>query len=285
MEPIYLLFTAAMVVASLGCLWDARGDSEGLTLYGTAVVYGLILEKLVIVAFGAYTYPAESYALSVFGVPLAIAFGWSAVIYAGTTTARAYEVPLPALPGFVALYALHVDLSMDAVAIRVPFWTWTPPGPWFGVPLGNFFGWFCVAFLFAGWFELLRRRVDHPLALGAGTLGASLLTLLAALEVWTHLVHSVALGTGILLCLGVLSALGLVRFRPSFAGLPARTAAGATLLFHVFFVGVLLWTGTYRTTPPLAVVSVAALGVGVAVHAVPERELTRRRRTRRESRR
>lgn len=279
MQPIYLLFTGVMVLASLGCLSDAWGDREGLTLYATAVVYGLILEKLVIVAFGAYTYPAESYLFDVFGVPLAIAFGWSAVIYAGTTTARAYGIPLRSLPGFVALYALHIDLSMDAIAIRVPFWTWTPPGPWFGVPLGNFFGWFAVAFLFAGWFELLRRRVTNPLALGGGTLVAALATLLVALELWTTFVESVALGTAILVGLGVCSALALARWPPAFDDRPARSAVAATLLFHVFFVGLFALTGTYRTLPVLGVVSVAALGVGVGVHALPER-IMRRRRTR-----
>jgi len=282
MRPTYLLFTGAMVLASLGCLWDAWGDREGLTLYATAVVYGLVLEKLVIVAFGAYTYPAEAYLFDVLGVPLAIAFGWSAIIYAGTTTARAYGVPLRSLPGFVALFALHVDLSMDAIAIRVPFWTWTPPGPWFGVPLGNFFGWFCVAFLFAGWFELLRRRLSHPLALGAGTFVAALATLLVALELWTTFVEGVALGAGILLVLGVLSALALVRWPPTFADRPARSAVAATLLFHVFFIGIFVVTGTYRTLPVLGVVSVAALGVGIGVHALPDwaRTVTRRRRTR-----
>jgi len=279
-QPIYLLFTGVMALASLGCLWDAWGDREGLTLYATAVVYGLILEKLVIVAFGAYTYPAASYPFDVLGVPLTIAFGWSAIIYAGTTTARAYGVPLRALPGFVALCALHVDLSMDAIAIRVPFWTWTPPGPWFGVPLGNFFGWFCVAFLFAGWFELLRRRVANPLALGGGTLVAALATLLVALELWTTYVESVALGTGILIGLGALSTLALVRWPPTFDDRPAVTAVAATLLFHVFFIGVFVATGTHRALPVLGVVSVAALGVGAGVHALPGTVATRRRRRR-----
>lgn len=281
MQPIYLLFTAVMAFASLGCLWDARGDREGLTLYIAAVIYGLIMEKLVIVAFGAYTYPAEAYIFDAFGVPLAIAFGWSAVIYAGTATARAYGVPLRSLPGFVALYALHIDLSMDAVAIRVPFWTWTPPGPWFGVPLGNFFGWFCVAFLFAGWFELLRRRVSNPLALGGGTLVAALATLLVVLELWTTFVESVALGAGILIVLGICSVLALVRWPPTFADRPARTAVAATLLFHLFFIAIFVVTGTYRTLPVLGVVSVAALGVGVGVHALPDwrKSVTRRRRT------
>jgi uncharacterized membrane protein len=146
------------------------------------------------------------------------------------------------------------------------------------VPLGNFFGWFCVAFLFAGWFELLRRRLSNPLALGAGTLVAALLTLLVALELWTTFVESVALGAGILIAAGALSALALGRWRPTVAGRPARTAVAATLLFHGFFLGVFVATGTYRTTPVLGVVSIAALGVGIGVHTLPE--LRRRRRTR-----
>ncbi|MFB6255716.1 MAG: carotenoid biosynthesis protein [Haloplanus sp.] len=278
MQPIYPLFTAAMGLASLGCLWDARADREGLTLYVTAVVYGLILEKLVIVAFGAYTYPAGSYLFDALGVPLAIAFGWSAVIYAGTTTARAYGVPLPSLPGFVALYALHIDLSMDAIAIRVPLWTWAPPGPWFGVPLGNFFGWFAVAACFAGWFELLCRWVSNPLALGGGTLVAALATLLAALELWTTFVESVVLGASILIGLGVLALLALARWQPTFADRPARTAVAATLLFHGFFIGVFVVIGIGGTLPVLGAVSVVALGVGVGIHALPS--LMRRRRTR-----
>jgi len=92
----------------------------------------------------------------------------------------------------------------------------------------------------------------------------------------------VALGTGILIGLGLLSALALVRWSPTFADRPARSAVAATLLFHVFFIGVFVVTGTYRTLPVLGVVSVAALGVGIAVHALPgQREnLTQRRRTR-----
>jgi len=150
------------------------------------------------------------------------------------------------------------------------------------VPLGNFFGWFAVAFCFAGWSERLRRRLSYPLALGGGTLVAALGTLLVALELWTTFVESVALGAGLLVGLGLLSALALVRWSPTFADRPARSAVAATLLFHLFFVGVFVVTGTHRTLPVLGVVSVAALGVGVGVHALPGRveNLTRRRRTR-----
>jgi uncharacterized membrane protein len=40
-----------------------------------------------------------------------------------------------------ALVALTLDLLMEPVAVRSGLWRWTPPGPWLGVPIGNFVGW------------------------------------------------------------------------------------------------------------------------------------------------
>ena len=64
-------------------------------------------------------------------------------------------------PLFVGLFGLHIDVAIDAVAIRVPFWQWTPPGVWFGVPLGNFVGWFLVASLFPAAWSLLGARLSR----------------------------------------------------------------------------------------------------------------------------
>lgn len=268
MRLIYPAFTAAMALASLVCLLDARESRDRTMLYAAAVVYGLVLEKATIVFFDAYTYPAASYVFDAFGIPLAIGLGWSAVIYAGIVTAERVGLTT-SLPAFTALYALHVDLAMDAVAIRVPFWEWTPPGPWFGVPLGNFFGWFCVALLFPLWFRALRRRTANPLVLGGGTLVGSLLTLQLLLEVWVRTVDSVALGAGILLALGLGAAALVVRDRPRLDVTPPRTAFVVTLVYHGFFFAVLFATGVHRAVPPLVVVSGTMLLVGLAIHVRP----------------
>jgi uncharacterized membrane protein len=269
MDLAYPAFTAAMVLASALCLRHARGDRESLALYATSLVYGLVLEKATIVAFGAYTYPAAEYLVAFAGVPLAIAFGWSAVIYAGFATARGLGLPDAATPGFVALYALHVDLAMDAVAVRVPYWTWTDPGPWFGVPLGNFFGWFSVAALFAAAFLGARRRLANPFVAGGAALVGALTGLYVALEGWTGLVTGDVAGTAVLFLLGVAAAALVVLRRPATFGRPPRTALAATLVFHLFFLGVLFARGYHREVPALVVVGVGMLGVGLAVHALP----------------
>ncbi|MFB6135641.1 MAG: carotenoid biosynthesis protein [Halobacteriaceae archaeon] len=269
MRPLYPAFTAAMFLASLACLRHARGDREAVTVYATSVAYGLVLEKATIVAFHAYSYPTSEYLVAFAGVPLAIGLGWSAVIYAGLATARGLDLPRVAVPGFVALYALHVDLAMDAVAIRVPYWTWAGPGPWFGVPLGNFFGWFAVASLFAATFEVAWRRLSNRLAVAAVVLVGSLVGLRAGLEAWVRVATTDARGAALLVALGAGAAALVAWRRPREFGRPPRVALYATLVFHLFFVGVSLYGGYYRATPALAVVGLGLLGVGLAVHVLP----------------
>mgnify|MGYP000663298107 CR=1 FL=1 len=294
MRAVYPAFTLAMVVASGLCLRHALGDREAratrsgsqraggeasasrhasredLALYAAALVYGLLLEKATVIAFDAYSYPASEYLVAPLGIPVAIALGWSAVIYAGVATARGLGVPRVSLPGFVALYALHVDLSMDAVAIRVPYWVWHDPGPWFGVPLGNFFGWFCVAALLPAWFLGLRRRVRNVWLRGGLAVGLSVASLVPLLEAWTTLTWETPLAkVAVLVGGGVLALALLVRHRPAFHGRPAPHALAATLVFHVFFLGLLVVEGYYRPRPWLLAVAVGMLATGLAVHWLP----------------
>ena len=40
-----------------------------------------------------------------------------------------------------ALLGISLDLLMEPVAAARGLWSWTPPGPWLDVPIGNFVGW------------------------------------------------------------------------------------------------------------------------------------------------
>ena len=57
-----------------------------------------------------------------------------------------------------AVWAILLDLALDAVAIRLGLWTWTIRADegWFGVPWGNFFAWLMVAFWFAFFTRIVR---------------------------------------------------------------------------------------------------------------------------------
>ncbi|MFB6121074.1 MAG: carotenoid biosynthesis protein [Halobacteriaceae archaeon] len=270
MQPLYVAFTAAMLVAAALCLRDARGDRADVALLGAALAYGIVLEKATIVAFEAYTYPAEQYLVAPLDIPLAIGLGWAAVIYAGVATARGLGVPRVSFPGFVALYALHIDLAMDAVAIRVPYWVWTPPGPWFGVPYGNFFGWFTVALLLPAWYLGLERRLPRPEIRAPTALVLSVASLIPLLEGWVRFTAgSQTLKLAVLVGAGTLAAAILLARPPAFDGDVPTAAFGASLVFHLFFLALIFVGGYYRARPGLVVLSLSMLALGVGVHRLP----------------
>jgi hypothetical protein len=143
----------------------------------TAVVFGLLLEEGDIVLFGTYNY--NPHWISLGYVPIAIALSWAMIIASAMNFSDALGLPsienLPRTRGRFgllrwlargalapmadALWAIILDLSLDAVAIRLKLWTWTIPidQGWFGVPWGNFFAWLFVAAFFSFFTRIVRR--------------------------------------------------------------------------------------------------------------------------------
>ncbi|MFB6218925.1 MAG: carotenoid biosynthesis protein [Halobacteriaceae archaeon] len=261
------VFVTNLVLSLLGvglCLAHAVPDRERVALLGTGVVYGVILEQLVILHFDAYRYPVEEYILTVADVPVVIGLGWAAILYSGLHAGRRLGVPARALPPFVGLFALHIDLAIDAVAIRVPFWTWASPGAWFGVPLGNFMGWFLVGTLFpAAWLGL--RRLG-PLARGPVAVVAAVAGIVAGLELWSALTPTVAHKAAVLGAVAAVAAAVVLRERAGRPRAPDRLPAAIPLLYHGYYLSLVLALGMYREQPLLLAVSVAMLAVGVALH-------------------
>jgi uncharacterized membrane protein len=272
----------ATVAAGLCGVHAAR--TRDLPFFATAVVYGLVLEKLVVVGFEDYTYPVSRF-VDVAGIPIAIGLGWSVVLYAGYETARRWEISPPTRAAFVALFVLHVDLALDAVAIRIQpvgFWTWTPPGAYFGVPLGNFFGWFAVGFLFVAVYDVaLARAADGAWANGADALrtrfvaatvtlvGASTLIYLAILA-WNVVTATSTLRKAVVLGGCVVAAAVAVARSNARLRRPATLPALAVFGTHLYFLAALLALGVHRDEPFLLAASLAMLAVAVALHAAPE---------------
>jgi uncharacterized membrane protein len=281
-SPYATFEVLAAVAAGLCGVHAAR--TQDLPFFATAVVYGLVLEKLVVLGFEDYTYPASRF-VDVAGIPLAIGLGWSVVLYAGYETARRWEISPPTRAAFVALFVLHVDLALDAVAIRVQpvgYWTWTPPGAYFGVPLGNFFGWFAVGFLFVAVYDVsLARAANRKWNDGVDALrtrfAAATVTLVAASAlIYLAMVafETVAAGvvwrkTVVLVSCTTIAAVAVARSKPQFRQ-PATLPSLAVFGTHLYFLAALLSLGVHRTEPFLLAASVAMLGVAVAIHGAPE---------------
>jgi uncharacterized membrane protein len=277
-EPVFLVFEFGVYVLAVTCLCHAwaRGWAQVFSL-GAGMLYGVLIEYAAISTFHAYVY--GHFLIMIDGlVPLCIGISWGVVIYTAMATSDRFGLPWYLRPIMDALLALTIDLSMDAIAIRLGFWTWGSVGPWFGVPLGNFYAWFVVV------------------------LGFSLLLRLG--QLWSHAGRGVFLGDIVVASVAVpLAAIGLIALlQPYFALVSQGTAAwliigmllgGSALLtlgaalrtrhdhpldlvllgvpfgFHSFFFGALFWARIDRQVPALIAISALMLVSGLLLHVWP----------------
>lgn len=233
-----------MLAASLLCGWNAYRSGDTV-FYISSLIYGLILEKAAILAFGDYSYPVQEYILSAGGVPLAIGLGWSAVIYVSWTMGRELGIPGKVLPVFTGLFALHFDLAGDPVAVQNLLWIWEPAGPLLGVPISNFLAWLTVPMIFVVAHRELEDRTGNWLTRIPGTVVLSTAGLVLLLKAW-ELVTPGALAEMILFSAIAFSSL-LVVVRETGGLSPGKIAlpvVAAGLLLSLFFLSAAVWTGS-----------------------------------------
>ena len=127
-KTAFLLVEVGVYILAISCLrhaW-ARGWSRLLGLVA-GMIYGVLLEYGAIVTFHAYVY--GHFLIMIFGaVPLCIGVSWGMIIYTAMETSDRFALPWYLRPILDALLALTIDLSMDAIAIRLGFWTWGQAG-------------------------------------------------------------------------------------------------------------------------------------------------------------
>ncbi len=173
----YLLLQLGMLLTfSITALRAWRHSPARLRELLTAVVFGLLLEEGDILIFGTYTYNAHWFRIG--EVPIAIGMTWAMIIASAMNFSDALGMPSvdaerrprthmlawlargAIAPVADALWAIILDLSLDAVAIRMHLWTWNIrlDQGWFGVPWGNFYAWLFVAAMVSFFTRLVRRR-------------------------------------------------------------------------------------------------------------------------------
>lgn len=89
------------------------------------------------------------------GVPLFIPMAWT--VLSGTVVmllgglgisrpdGRRSAARVAAKSALAAAGVVACDLALDPIAVSVGLWTWRTPGPYYGIPLLNFAGWFAIA--------------------------------------------------------------------------------------------------------------------------------------------
>ena len=268
MNPVFNIFEVLMALLVIFCFMHARNHGKARLIELTAlIIYGVMLEELTILFFREYTYGTD-FLLMVKDVPVGIGLGWAAIIYSAMETSDRLGIPASLRPMFDTLLALNIDLSMDAIAIRVGFWNWTNGGGWFGVPYGNFFGWICVVFFFsltARWLREHPPKSDYKRI--AALLAGSLVPLLVSLEIWVEFVPIILTGAIVAAILFAFLVAVLLKTKGRFgAGNPDYRLLAVPIVFHVFFLAVLFAEGIYLQVPALIPISLGMLLLGLAGH-------------------
>ena len=113
---------------------------------------------------GHYVYQQSAYML--FHVPYIVPIYWAVFIYTSycvtnsflfwnnkdkpNSKAKNLFLLIPLLVIFDGLFTVIIDLIMDPIQVHSGTWAWLDKGPYFGIPIGNFIGWFIVAVLTTG---------------------------------------------------------------------------------------------------------------------------------------
>jgi putative membrane protein len=141
-----------------------------LAFAAICIVVGNIIENLSILTgfpFGHY-YFAELMGPKLFQVPVLLGLAYIGMAYVSWIlaclilgkSASSRLLPVPLIASFIMV---AWDLAQDPVwATALHGWVWRDGGPWFGVPISNYFGWYSLVFLIYLLFAIyLRRKPAH----------------------------------------------------------------------------------------------------------------------------
>jgi putative membrane protein len=152
------------------------------------LLVGNVAENLSIATgfpFGHY-YFVELMGPKLFHVPVLLGLAYIGMSYVSWMLARLIVghpcAPLAglriiALPAVASFVMVAWDLAQDPIwATVLHGWVWRDGGPWFGVPISNYLGWYGTVFAIYLLFALyLRHRQDAPVSLPSANMRPALL--------------------------------------------------------------------------------------------------------------
>lgn len=150
---------------------EYQGWRRALFLFGSGALISLIAEALGAstgILFGNYSY-TDQLGYKLFGlVPWLIPIAWCSMLYLAWHVA--WGSVKPHAPRFIS-QALHIttaalaitawDLSLDPRMVQDGYWVWHQGGPYFGIPISNYVGWFVTALVIFGVWSI--GWIDHSM--------------------------------------------------------------------------------------------------------------------------
>ena len=226
-------FTLVFVLfAVLHCAWCEGWRRTGL-FFAVAAVVSYLLEEIGVrtgLVYGPYHY-SDQLGFKLGHVPILIPLAWFMMIYPSWAVGRALmrgvdthsAAGIAALALIAAMVMTAWDTVMDPGMSAAGNWVWERGGPYFGVPLRNYFGWLLTTFLVYVGAGLIWRKTKSPGLSGRGEIAAGIGTGFAALPIIVYAVDALRYVTaGSILALHVVALFAM--------GLPALLALMQTYL-------------------------------------------------------
>ena len=192
LQPILVLDEViwfCIFVLVLGFSVKKQGFKQSAVFFLPAIVWGLLLEYATQEVFHRYYY-GGGFLVYVANVPVFISLAWAALMYISywLVTQKLHLKNSIAIAVAATGPLLLVDaLILEPTAKFFGFWTWTPPGIWFGSSIGNLYGWFWVIVLYLSFFNFLRWKTNDwrkALLINLGLIVLRVVILIALLQVY-----------------------------------------------------------------------------------------------------
>ncbi|MFX1266182.1 MAG: carotenoid biosynthesis protein, partial [Promethearchaeota archaeon] len=111
-------------------------------------------------------------------------------------TNRQIEDARVALPA-TALLLIMFDLILDPAAVVLNIWVWDVPGPYYGIPISNYSGWFLTGLVAAALMHMMLMETPVKTVKLPTDLAVSLLLIVSfwtGFSFWTSLIIPAAIG-------------------------------------------------------------------------------------------
>ena len=231
-QPLFILAATIGMSLIFTHAWIGLGMWRGTLFVLLAFALGLAAEiagvKTGLIFGGRYDYAVGTTPVFM-GVPLLIPIFWTAFISVGYGLVGSFLVllgrgkPDKDNSGTIrlllavtldSLAVVAIDLIMDPLQVAAGNWRWLEPGGFYGVPWGNFTGWFLVVALTTGIFRTVEyyfpgeRRATTAAPLVSAISYALLGLVLGAFALKSGMLWLSLVGLGVMLPLALASLYG-----------------------------------------------------------------------------
>ncbi|TFF91995.1 carotenoid biosynthesis protein, partial [Candidatus Thorarchaeota archaeon] len=155
------LFIVILALPSFYYVLRWSGIKRGLVILGFFAVFPIIIEAIGIstgLPYGPFYY-TDQMGFKILGlVPWSVAFAFAPLTLGSVTLANRFTSDARLAIPLSALLLVAVDLVLDPAAVVLSIWVWVNPGPYYGIPISNYTGWFITALVASVIMHLLTTR-------------------------------------------------------------------------------------------------------------------------------